>query len=154
MEFFWRTGGLRIVAAVNLLFIRKRMKIAHQSFQTFIRKMRINLCCANISMAEQLLNSSQIGATIQQMAGEGVTQDVRADLRRPEAGRGGERLQFTGEVLAAGAPAAGRPEGAFARHACGGLPPRGELCPRGRARPEGAHQQQPHRVGRGPRRTA
>ncbi len=38
-------------------------------------------------MAEQLLHDAQIGAVLQEMAGEGVAQHVRRDLRRGDAGR-------------------------------------------------------------------
>ena len=41
-------------------------------------------------MAEQGLHHAQVGAVLQEMTGEGVAQDVRADLRRFQAGCGGD----------------------------------------------------------------
>ena len=40
-------------------------------------------------MAEQVLDHAQIGAVLQEMAGEGVSQHMRAYPRRGNAGRGG-----------------------------------------------------------------
>ena len=55
--------------------------------------MGVDLRRRDIGMAEQLLHDAQIGAVLQQMAGEGMAQHVRADIGGAQAGRGGERLQ-------------------------------------------------------------
>ncbi len=51
-------------------------------------------------MAQQRLHHAQVGAVVQQVAGEGVAQDVRADARAVDAAQNGERLQLTGKMLA------------------------------------------------------
>ena len=51
-------------------------------------------------MAEQLLHRAQVGAAVEQMAGEGVAQHVRDDALGVEAGLLGQLLQVLGEALA------------------------------------------------------
>ena len=51
-------------------------------------------------MAEQRLHHAQVGAIVQEMAGESVAQHVRADLRGAQPGGGGECFQFAREMLA------------------------------------------------------
>src|SRR3546814_13468555 len=50
-------------------------------------------------MAEHLLHAAQISAMRQQVAGEGMAQDVRADLPRVETAAPGEVLQHLPETL-------------------------------------------------------
>lgn len=50
-------------------------------------------------MAEQLLDDAEIGAVLQQMAGKGVAQDVRADLFGGKTGGNGEIFEVAGEGL-------------------------------------------------------
>ena len=69
-------------------------------------------------MAEQLLHHPEVGAVLQEVAGEGVAQDVRADLVGAQAGGGGHRLQVAGEGLAgdvAGLAVGGKQPGAGGR---------------------------------------
>ena len=50
-------------------------------------------------MAEQRLHDAQIGAVMQQMAGEGMTQHMRADQPRRDAGGRRQLLQVAREML-------------------------------------------------------
>ena len=47
--------------------------------------MRVDLRCRNIGMAEQGLHHAEIGAILQEVAGKGMAQHVRAHLRGLEA---------------------------------------------------------------------
>ena len=47
-----------------------------------------------------MLDDAEIGAVLEQMAGEGVAQDVRADLLCGKTGGNGEIFEVTGEGLA------------------------------------------------------
>ena len=76
------------------------MQIAHQALQALLQHMGVDLRRGNIGMAEQRLHHAQIGAVVQQVAGEGVAQHVRAHLRRRAARRCRERLELAGEMLA------------------------------------------------------
>ena len=86
--------------ALHLLLLRQRMQIAHQALQPLFQHMGIDLRGGNIGVAEQRLHHAQIGAVVQEVAGEGVAQHVRADLRGAQPGGGGERLEFAREMLA------------------------------------------------------
>ena len=48
------------------------MQIAHKAFEALLQDVRIDLRGRNISMAEQCLHHTQIGAIMQEMAGESV----------------------------------------------------------------------------------
>ena len=87
------------------LRIIQRVQVAHHSLHSFVEHMRIDLCRRNIGMTEQFLDDAQIGAILQQMAGEGVAQHVRADPRRRDSCRSGNGLEVAGEKLAAQIPA-------------------------------------------------
>ena len=50
-------------------------------------------------MAEELLHRAEIGAALQKMAGERVTEHVRRDARRFDPGGKGKRLQLLAEAL-------------------------------------------------------
>ena len=65
------------------------MQIAHQRFQPFFQHVRIDLRGRNIRVPEQGLHHPQIRAIVQKMAGEGVTQNVRAQAFRLECRRPG-----------------------------------------------------------------
>ena len=43
-------------------------------------EMRVNLCRADIGMAEHLLHGAQVARRLQQMRGKRVTQHVRGDM--------------------------------------------------------------------------
>ena len=80
------------------------MQIADEAFQPFFEHVGINLRRGNVGMAEQRLHHAQIRAIVQKVAGEGVAQHVRAQLRRPQSGGGGERLEIAGKMLAGEMP--------------------------------------------------
>ena len=55
--------------------------------------MRVDLRRGDIGMAEHELHAAQVGAALEQVAGEGVAQHVRRDARRIDAGRERRLLQ-------------------------------------------------------------
>ena len=67
------------------LLLRQRMQVAHQALQALLDHMGIDLRGRNIGVAEQRLHDAQIRAVVQQVAGKGVAQHVRA---RPAAAPG------------------------------------------------------------------
>src|SRR5947209_10760993 len=79
--------------------------------------MRINLRRRNIGMAEQLLDDAQIRAVLQQVAGKGVAQNVRADAPPGKTGRRRGRFEVACKSLAreVSAFAVGREEPGRAR---------------------------------------
>ena len=81
------------------------MQIAHQALEPFLQHMRVDLRGRDIRMSEQRLHRAQVGAVLQQMARESVTQHVRAHLLWFQAGGGRERFQVAGEMLARQMPA-------------------------------------------------
>ena len=52
------------------------MQVAHQRLQAFFQNMGIDLRRGNIGVAEQRLHHAQVGAVVQEMAGDGMS---RAD---------------------------------------------------------------------------
>ncbi len=69
-----------------------------------VEHMGIDLRRRDIGVAEQGLDDPQIGAALQQMAGEGVAQHVRGDAGGRNAGASGEPLEVAGEDLTAQMP--------------------------------------------------
>ena len=53
----------------------------------------------DVSVAEQLLDGAQIGATIEQVTCEGMSQNMRADAFWVHTGRAGEFLEVLRESL-------------------------------------------------------
>ena len=76
------------------------MQVAHQRFEPFFQHVRIDLRRRYIGVPEQRLHHAQVGAVVQQVAGEGVTQHMRAQPFRGDAAARPKRLQFAGEMLA------------------------------------------------------
>ena len=76
------------------------MQVADQAFQPLLQHMGVDLRGRNIGMAEQRLHHAQIGAIVQEVAGEGMTQHMRADLCGFQPGRGGEGLEVARKMLA------------------------------------------------------
>ena len=76
------------------------MQVAHQRLQALFQHVGVNLRGRDVGVPEEGLHHAQVGAVMQQMAGEGVTQHMRAQARRCDVARGSERLQFAGEMLA------------------------------------------------------
>ena len=50
-------------------------------------------------MTEELLDGAQVGAAVEQVACEGMAQDVGADALGSDTGGGGDVLQVLGEAL-------------------------------------------------------
>ena len=54
------------------------MQVADEAFQPLFQHVGIDLCGGNVGVAEQRLHNAQVGAVMQEMAGESVAQHVRA----------------------------------------------------------------------------
>ena len=80
------------------------MVLLHELFQPLLQDMGIDLSRGNIGVAQELLQGAQVGAAVEQVAREGVAQDVRADALGIEAGFDGELLQVVGETLPGDVP--------------------------------------------------
>src|SRR5580765_832545 len=81
-----------------------RMKSVVDLSQTRFEHMSVNLRGRQVRVAEHGLNGAQIGATLEQIRREGMTEHVRAQ-RRPDAGRGAVLLEELPEADARQAPA-------------------------------------------------
>src|SRR6185312_10297581 len=81
------------------LAIGQWMKVAHECFQAFFQDVRINLCRRNIGMPEKCLHYTKIRAIVQQMAGEGMAQHMRAQARGLNSARRSERLEVACKML-------------------------------------------------------
>src|SRR5512134_1688788 len=55
---------------------RQRVVLEDQLLQPLLQHVRIDLCGGDVGVAEQLLHRAQVGAAVEQMAGEGVAQHV------------------------------------------------------------------------------
>ena len=75
------------------------MQVAHQALQPLLDYMGIDLRSRDIGVAEQRLHDAQIGAVMQEVAGEGVAQHVRGDQPRREARCGRQLLQVARKML-------------------------------------------------------
>ncbi len=76
------------------------MMLLDQTPQPLLDDMGVDLRGRDVGMAEQLLHRTQIGAALQQMAGESVTEHMGRDAGGFDAGGNGERLQLLAETLA------------------------------------------------------
>jgi hypothetical protein len=56
--------------------LSKRMVLLDKPSQALLDDMRIDLGGRNVGVAEKLLNGAEIGAALQEMAGEGVAQHM------------------------------------------------------------------------------
>src|SRR4051794_10848674 len=63
-----------------LSFVRQRMQVAHEALEALVEHMGVDLCRGDVGMAQQRLYDPKIGAVVQQMAGKGVAEHVRAHL--------------------------------------------------------------------------
>ena len=91
--------GAEVKASATSLFLRQRMQVAHQALQPLLDHMGVDLRGRDVGMAEQRLHDAQIGAVVQQMAGKGMAQHMRADQPRREAGGCRQFLQVAREML-------------------------------------------------------
>src|SRR5260221_52010 len=79
---------------------RQRVMRLDQRLEPLAEHMGIDLRRRDIGVAEHLLDAAQIGAVVEEMAGEGVAQHMRRDAPGIDAGEDGEVL----EELAAAPP--------------------------------------------------
>ena len=73
--------------------------LVDQALEAFLENVRVDLSRRDVGMAEELLDRAQVGAAVEEVAREGVAQDVWADALRRDAGGGGDVLEFLGEAL-------------------------------------------------------
>ena len=79
-----------------------------QAPQSLLDDMGVDLCGRDIGMAEELLHRAEIGAALQKMTGERVTEHVRRDARRFDPRGKGKRLELLAEALPCEMLASGR----------------------------------------------
>ncbi|MCH6587987.1 MAG: cytochrome P450 [Proteobacteria bacterium] len=77
----------------------ERVVVPDQGLEALAEDVGIDLGGRDVGVAEHLLDRAQIGAVVEQVAGEGVAQDVGRDLARVDAGLGGQLLEHLGEAL-------------------------------------------------------
>ena len=75
------------------------MMLLDQTPEPLLDDMGVDLRRRDVGMAEQLLHGAQIGAALEQMAGEGVTEHMRRDARRLDPRFQSERLELLAEAL-------------------------------------------------------
>jgi hypothetical protein len=80
--------------------LSERMMLLDEPPQPLLDDMSIDLRRRDIGMAEELLHSAEVGATLQEMAGKGMAEHVRRDARGLYRGRDRKRLQLLAEALA------------------------------------------------------
>jgi len=76
------------------------MALINQTAETLFQDVGVDLGGRDVGVAEQLLDGPQIGTAVEQVAGEGVAQDVGAHPLGCETDRQGEILQLLTETLA------------------------------------------------------
>src|SRR4029453_934014 len=82
-----------------------------QGAQPLLDDVGIDLRRRDVGVAEELLHRAQIGATLQEVAGKGVAENVRRDARGFDPRGESERLQLLPKALAGEmAPSARRKE--------------------------------------------
>src|ERR1700761_122611 len=81
-------------------FLAQRVEIADETLQALFEHMGIDLGGRDVGVTEQGLDDAQIGAVVEEMAGEGMPQDMRAHLLGPEPDGAGQGLELAGEMLA------------------------------------------------------
>src|SRR5215813_10614093 len=81
-----RPGGQAKTYRRALSFLSQRVQVAHQALEPLRQHMGIDLRRRDIGMAEQRLHDPQVGAVVKKMAGESVTEHVRAHLVVAQAG--------------------------------------------------------------------
>src|SRR5260221_3319856 len=77
---FGGRGGQKPSLPLSIyLLLRQRMQVTHQTFKTLLDHMGVDLRGRDVGVAEQRLHDAQIGAVVQEMAGEGMAQHMRRD---------------------------------------------------------------------------
>ena len=80
--------------------LSQRVMLLDKASQPLLDDVGIDLRGRDIGMAQELLHGAQIGPPLQQMTGKGMTQNMRRDARRLNAGGDRKRLQLLAEALA------------------------------------------------------
>jgi hypothetical protein len=75
------------------------MMLGYEPFQAFFEYVRVDLSGRDVGMSEQALHRSEVGAPVQQMAGEGVPEHMRRDALGIEPGPDRAFLEVLGEPL-------------------------------------------------------
>ena len=82
------------------MYLSQRVMLLDKAPQPLLDDMGVDLRGRDIGMAQELLHGAQIRAPLQQMTGKGMTQNMRRDARRLDAGGDRKRLQLLAEALA------------------------------------------------------
>src|SRR5690606_7037979 len=75
------------------------MVLQHQAAQALFQHVRVDLGGGDVRVTEQLLYGTQVGAAVQQMAGESMTEHVRAVAAGIDTGFQCQLLELLGESL-------------------------------------------------------
>ena len=81
------------------------MVLGDQAFEALVEDVGVDLGRRDVGVAEHLLQAAQVGAVGQQVAGEGVAQDVGGDLGGVEARLRRQGLEQLRETVAGEVPA-------------------------------------------------
>ena len=81
------------------MYLSQRVVLLDKPPQPLLDDMGVDLRGRDVGVAEELLHRAQIRAVLQEMAGEGMTEHVRRDARRLDAGGERQRLQLLAEAL-------------------------------------------------------
>src|SRR4029450_9315786 len=79
--------------------LSERMMLLDEPPEPLLDDMGVDLRRRDVGVAEELLHRAKIGATLEEMAGKGMTEDVRRDARGLEARGGRKRLEVLGDAL-------------------------------------------------------
>ena len=82
------------------MYLSQRVMLLDKAPQPLLDDMGVDLRGRDIGVAQELLHGAQIRAPLQQMTGKGMTQNMRRDARRLDAGGDRKRLQLLAEALA------------------------------------------------------
>jgi len=65
--------------SVSGLWPGQWVMVVDKALEPLLQHVRIDLGGRDVGVAEKLLNGAQVGAAVEQVAGEGMAQNVRAD---------------------------------------------------------------------------
>jgi hypothetical protein len=78
---------------------RQRVLLEHQFLEALFKHVGVDLGGCDISVAEQLLHRAQVRPAVQQMAREGMAQDVRTDALWVDVSGFSNRFQILADTL-------------------------------------------------------
>ena len=75
------------------------MEVADHPLQALVEDVGVDLGRGDVGVPEEFLHDAQVRAVLQEVTGEGVAQDVRADPVGTKSGEGGDILEVAREGL-------------------------------------------------------